>query len=282
MGPVTNFPPTDEREVWHYVPADFWKRFRALLKEKWEYTQADFFADTRNAGIAEKTVRRAATERKITEESLKKLAQKLGFNTDWQSLLVMLGGNPNRSTAISRSGRRPRQEYPPKLSLVAGTDTPQGATYRNLGLWGYLKNVQCIVVTSSPYFRFGFKLLAPGSKFFGDGSIQAQDRNVVVHIGRNNFNRPGHSSPKELFVTAYRNGVRAGPDQRLFEVPKTLHVPVQLSMDDAGMIRLTVRNQCCYSAVVSKEMGEHLLMLAWADHDEFEVTVEGLTVECAE
>ncbi len=66
------------------------------MKEKWEYTQEDFFADTHNAAISEKTLRRAADDGEISEESLKKLAKKLGYEDDWKSLLVALGGDPNR------------------------------------------------------------------------------------------------------------------------------------------------------------------------------------------
>lgn len=161
----------------------------------------------------------------------------------------------------------------PDTMLFTKTVTPQWADYREIDLLGgRLQSLECLLGTSSPYFRFGFKLRTNQGRLFGDGSIQSTlDPNVIVHIGRNNRSR-------DLFFTSYRNGIREAPDKVLCIVPESISVSIVLTIDDMSMLVLSVNDASVYERSVPSELRSSMVMLAWGDHSDFEVKVTNLRV----
>ena len=75
--------------------------------------------------------------------------------------------------------------------------TPQWADYFNIPLAKKLiKRITCQATSISQFYRIGFKLFRIDGKLFGDGSIQSQDNNFVIHLGKNFLS-------DELFITTY-------------------------------------------------------------------------------
>ena len=89
----------------------------------------------------------------------------------------------------------------------ANFSTPQWANYVKIPIErGFLERIRCQVITTSEYYRFGFKLFRKNGKLFGDGSIQSMDNNFVIHYGKNFLSN-------DLFITTYRNGILQRPDK---------------------------------------------------------------------
>lgn len=129
--------------------------------------------------------------------------------------------------------------------------------------------------TRCKYFRFGFKLLANDGKLFGDGSIQSQDANLVVHIGRNNWDRRGIAA-HDVFLTSYRNGVRENRDKKVLESPKSFTASVVLAVDESGVVRFFVDDRCHYQRAVPVEICHRIVMLGWGDQEDFVVKVSDI------
>jgi hypothetical protein len=146
-----------------------------------------------------------------------------------------------------------------KTVLKTNTSNPQWADYRELDLrGGMLRDLSAVLHTSSPYFRFGFKLRTPGARLFGDGGVKSSlDVNVVVHIGRNKFSR-------NLFLTSYRSGIREAPDKALFEVPDSLAVPITVAINDLCLLAVTVNEVIVYERPVPPQIRGGIVMLGWA------------------
>jgi len=159
------------------------------------------------------------------------------------------------------------------VSLTTKRTTPQLATYRELHFnGGRVQSIYCHVSTASDYFRFGFKLLAMNGKLFGDGSIQSQDTNLVIHIGRNMKSR-------EVFLTTYRNGVRESYDKVLFKTETLFMVAsVSISIDQTNQLLFKVRGRTCYECTVLPEICYRAVMLAWGDHSDYTVDVRNLSL----
>ncbi|MCX6926370.1 MAG: hypothetical protein NT154_24655 [Verrucomicrobia bacterium] len=133
-------------------------------------------------------------------------------------------------------------------------------------------------MTEDPYFRFGFKLLALDGKVFGDGSIQSQDANLLVHIARNAWASPGITA-NDLFLTVYQNGKRTKKDARLFPVKPKMKVDVELLINNAFVASFTVNGRSCCEQVVPPEICYRAVMLGWDDHrDDFEIKVSDISV----
>jgi len=162
------------------------------------------------------------------------------------------------------------------VTLFTRKTTPQWADYRELDFrGGLLRSLSCNIKTSSQYFRFGFKLRTNRGRLFGDGSIQSSsDANLIVHIGRDKLSR-------ELFFTSYWNGVREGANQVLRPVSDIASARFELSVDDLSMLSIAVDGVAIGPRSIPPEFCESAVMLAWGDHDEFEVQVRGLIATIA-
>ncbi len=125
--------------------------------------------------------------------------------------------------------------------------------------------------SSSPYFRFGFKLTGRNGSLFGDGSIQTSDNNLVVHVGKN-------KDRQKLFLTVYRNGIRLGEDQDVLDCPDTTTAALQLEVDAHGLLSFTIDDRLVFSTYLLRDGHERLFCLAWGDQDDFEVRFEHVEI----
>jgi hypothetical protein len=158
-------------------------------------------------------------------------------------------------------------------NAAANNTTPQWADYIQVPLKnGLLKRVNCIVSTKSKYYRIGFKLLRVEGKLFGDGSIQSQDNNFVIHVAKN-------FTDKDLFITTYRNGILERPDKYPGIFPKNNSYQCDLYIDSENFLRFSINNQEVYKNLINKEIRYRAYMLAWGDGNKFEIKVKSIKIE---
>lgn len=163
-------------------------------------------------------------------------------------------------------------------------DTPQWTDFREIDLNGdWLRSLSCKIVTESPYFRFGFKLLGFSSpRIFGDGSLKSQDSNLLYHIGRNNWDRPNLGiTAHDIFLSFDVNGLRLEKDRKLFRGERLLTASLELRIDSGYVASLSANGVCCISRVVPPEICRRVVMLAWGDNDDYVVQVHDLSVTTA-
>ncbi len=170
----------------------------------------------------------------------------------------------------------------PSILLTTRKDTPQWTAYQEVDSeGGRLVRVACVLVTSSVYFRFGLKLLTPRGRLFGDGSIQSQDAaNLVIHVGRNSWDRPGITS-RDVFLAAYVNGLRQERDRPLFVARDLITTPLELAIDSSYLASFSVNGSRCYTRIIPPAVCRRAAMLAWGDHDDYSVEILDLTVTTA-
>jgi hypothetical protein len=156
---------------------------------------------------------------------------------------------------------------------------PQWADHWEVPLnGGCLRSFTCAVESSSPYFRFGLKLLTSDGRVFGDAAIVSQDGvSLLIHIGRNNSDRPGMSSG-DVFFTTYRNGFAANRDQKLCASKARLQATVNLSIEDGSAFSFSVNGHCCCRGAIRPEACYRLVMFGWGDREEFEIKVSEVEV----
>ena len=153
------------------------------------------------------------------------------------------------------------------------TSTPQWADYIALPLKnGIIKRLICDVFTKSNYYRFGFKFIRSDGRLFGDGSIQSQDNNFVIHIGKN-------FTDKELFITVYRNGILSDRDKYTDIIPKNNFYKCELYIDAENFIHFFINGAAVYKNFINKEICSRVYMLAWGDGNKFEVKVKNIKIE---
>jgi len=171
----------------------------------------------------------------------------------------------------------------PTTVLSTRKDTPQWTNFREINLKGEcLRCLGCTIVTSSPYFRFGFKLLAWGVRIFGDAAIKSQESNLIVHIGRNNWDRPKLAmSANDIFFTYSVNGIGTENDKRLFTAEPQLTASLALNIDNGYAASFFVNGTCCLTRIIAPEMCRRVVMLAWGDNEEYEVEVRDLSLTTA-
>jgi hypothetical protein len=126
--------------------------------------------------------------------------------------------------------------------------------------------------STSSFFRFGFKLTALRGRIFGDGNIQSNDNNILVHIGRN----PTSSA---LFLTRYRNGVRLGLDEAILDYQDCRELPVELTIDNQYSVSLTIENKLVYETFVDREIKAQVVLLAWGDDHEYEIDFKHIRLQ---
>jgi hypothetical protein len=125
----------------------------------------------------------------------------------------------------------------------------------------------------SPYFRFGFKLTSIRGRIFGDGSIQSNDNNVLVHIGRN-----GRNVDSGVFVTSYRNGVRLDSSRPILDYDDCRPLHLELAIDADCNATLDVEGQQIYETYIDREIKSRLLLLAWGDGNEYDIMFREITL----
>jgi DNA-binding winged helix-turn-helix (wHTH) protein len=136
--------------------------------------------------------------------------------------------------------------------------------------------LRCRVSTKSPYFRFGFKLVALRGALFADTTVQSADPSVVVHIGRNDWDRPSISK-RDIFVTAYQFGRLLDVDKRVGPVPRIVSAPIELRVSGGHELRLLFDGRCCFRHAVTPDICQQVAILAWGDTTDFEVSASDVT-----
>lgn len=154
----------------------------------------------------------------------------------------------------------------PSYVLVAQRMMPQAGHGKELDLkGGRLQSLKCTIETSSPYFRFGLKLMPEGADIHGEVAIQTK-HDFLLHIGRNEENRKGVAASGELFATYYRRGVKeGGEDERLFRTKPNLKAKLEFTIH-SGSITLSVDGRARYETIVEAELCNHAALFAWNDH----------------
>jgi hypothetical protein len=167
------------------------------------------------------------------------------------------------------------------LTLTTQRANPQWADYRDYLVGAACPWVlRCQITTESPYFRFGLKLLSDRGRVFGDGLIQSYDPNMVIHIGRNDWDRPRMGiTAQDIFLTTYMNGIAIEDDTFLFRAEQRLTLPIELLVDETYRASLGVNGQLVSQRIVPPAICGRVSVLAWGDREEFRVDVTDLTIE---
>jgi hypothetical protein len=206
----------------------------------------------------------------MTEQVFADVARGLGYRS--KDLLYALGQGTRAATLVT--------PIPENLSLTTKTNNPQQADFGDYPMPESPWVFKCKVSTDSAYFRFGFKLLAEDAPVFGDGSLQSNDANLIVHIGRNDWTRHKLGiDERDVFVTSYLNGRRIEEqDRRLFRSKPRVIASVELMVDRSYMVQLFVNGEPCFKHVVPPSICRRVAVAAWGDQAEFRVDVSELAV----
>jgi hypothetical protein len=143
---------------------------------------------------------------------------------------------------------------------------PQGASYKAIHIAQIRLPLRLTGVfqSGSPYFRFGFKLIGVRGYPLSPGSVQTEDKNVLIHISKN-------VDSSILFVTNYRNGLRMGPNTELVEYKEPRPLPMQLAIEADFSVTLTIDGNSVYEGYIDVETKGRLLLIAWGDEHKYEI-----------
>lgn len=167
---------------------------------------------------------------------------------------------------------------PRVLSLSTKRTNPQWADFGDYSVPPAPWTLRCRLSTESAYFRFGFKLLGKAARLFGSGSIQSDDPNLVVHVARNYWDRPGITK-RDLFLAAYVNGRRLDVDRKVCRSAKQVTVTLEFTIDRGHQARLLVDGSSYFSQIVPSVICHRVAILAWGDQDEYRVDVTELALK---
>lgn len=175
---------------------------------------------------------------------------------------------------------RPNSQSPPKPSppvLPPPVDcgswhastrigAPQGASYKAIHIAQVRLPLRLTGVfqSASPYFRFGFKLMGVRGYPLSPGSIQTENKNVLIHIGKN-------VDSTTLFLTNYRNGLRMGANTGLVEYKDGRPLPMQLAIEADFSVTLNIDGNSVYEGYVDAETKGQVLLLSWGDEYHYEI-----------
>ena len=156
---------------------------------------------------------------------------------------------------------------------VTRIGAPQGASYKSIHIaHAHLPlRLTGVFQSRSPYFRFGFKLMGVRSHPLSPGSIQTEDKNILVHIGKN-------VDSTALFLTQYRNGLRMGANTPLVEYKDYRPLSMQLAIDADYAVTLSIDGNGVYEGYVDAETKGRLLLLAWGDEHDYEIEFSQITL----
>jgi hypothetical protein len=265
------------------VPVGWWGRLVAFCNKRWKHDHDTPLEIYEFTGISRRTFSNAKRSRRFTEATFATLVQSVGCETP-DELLQVLSPSGGMARLPMRSSSPPSVIKNPKTFVLATKkEMPQWADSRELNLGGgRLEVVKCKIETESPYFRFGFKLLAGNDRVFGDGSIKSQDANLVVHIGRNNWNRPNLGiSAKDIFFTWYLNGVSLESDRKIVSAGRCLSTSVELRISSSYVVTFSISGICLLNRVIHPGICRRVAVLAWGDREEYVVKVSDLSVNPA-
>jgi DNA-binding winged helix-turn-helix (wHTH) protein len=200
---------------------------------------------------------------------------------DGYEFIGTIEGISDTSTALGPSDSidaRLRTDGPVRR-LTPNWDMPQAVSYWEPDLAGQeLKSVSCVIETESPYFRFGFKLMSKDGRTFGD-VIKTSDTNLIVHISRNDWDRPQIGVSKDdLFLTCYLSLRTIVADQKLFSARKRLVARFELKIDAHRNAEIFINGESRYALPVPTEICRRIAIMAWGDNNPFEVVVSNLEV----
>lgn len=150
--------------------------------------------------------------------------------------------------------------------------TPQWTNHKTVLIDRFRHNKVSLTGTfrsDSPYFRFGFKLTSIRGRVFGDGGIQSNDNNIVVHLGRD-------TTGPTVFLTCYRNGVRLEQNQPLLDYQDCRELPIELTVDADYNVTLAVEGHTAYETAIDRWTKSRLLILAWGDEHCYDVTFDAI------
>ena len=147
---------------------------------------------------------------------------------------------------------------------VTKRTSPQWASHRviHIDSFGPTASIRLtgIFQSTSPYIRFGIKLAALRWRIFGDGNIQSNDNNILVHIGRN----PASS---DVFLTSHRNRVRLGLNEAILNYQDCRELPIEPAIDNQDSVSLAIENKLVYETFVDREIKARIVFLASDDHE---------------
>jgi hypothetical protein len=162
-------------------------------------------------------------------------------------------------------------DWKPKVNL----HFPQGADYYAIPLKnGALKRLACNVISSSKYYRFGFKFLLKGGAIFGDTTIKSLDHNLIVHTGRTSIIDIQRS---DLIFCLYTNGVRIIDE--FIDVEYKDNYLCELVIDDESFLQFLINGKIIKNVFISEKIQGRVYMLAWADHNEYDLEIKNIKVE---
>jgi len=209
-------------------------------------------------------------------------------------LAQKLRGDLPRRVAELMITRQPSKTAPRMVSAHQAVETiargdwtgtatqryPQGASYLNLVLAGYpasgsasSRTIRGLFQSSSPYFRFGFKLLPLNGRPFGEGSIQTDGPNLVVHLAKDHERDP-------LSLTIYQNGRRIEPFRKnLFTYAGDSEIEVALTIARDGAVQLHLDGKSVWEGYVSSAIQERTLVLGWGDYFNYEVNFRQICID---
>lgn len=150
---------------------------------------------------------------------------------------------------------------------------PQGASYKQIHI-AHLRlplRLTGAFQSRAAYFRFGFKLMGVRGHPLSPGSVQTEDKNVLVHIGKN-------VDSACLFLTLYRNGLRTGANTLLWEYEDCRPLPMELAIDTDYAVTLSVDGSTVYEGYIDAETKGRLLLLAWGDEHEYQIEFSQITL----
>jgi hypothetical protein len=151
--------------------------------------------------------------------------------------------------------------------------TPQWADFLDLSIDGKLiKQINCLVKTDSPYFRFGFKLFRNEGRLFGDGSIQSLDNNYVLHYAKNFLD-------EEIFFTTYRNGILENRDTYLDILASNNWFAIEIKIDKEDFLHFSINSIEIVKVLINKDIRQKVYMLAWADGNDFKIEVKDIVIQ---
>lgn len=159
-----------------------------------------------------------------------------------------------------------------KWNAKTNCSTPQWTDYFNIPVIGFLKRIKCQVISDSQYYRFGFKLFKIDGKLFGDGSIQSQDNNLVLHLGKNYLS-------DELFITTYSNGILDQRDKYVNINAVGEVLTIELFIDTENFLYFHLNGNEMFKKIINKEILGQIYLLAWGDGNEYQVNVENIEIE---
>jgi hypothetical protein len=255
------------------LPLDWWPRLIQHCNKKWHLDGNEPKVRTeiyKRTSISERTFSYAKEDNKMTVRTFNKLALSLGCHYDDLQCILQSTGLISLSVAI-----------PTELSLITKKINPQWADFNDyIAPENRPWTLRCKIYTESEYFRFGFKLLSKNVPVFGDGSIQSHDESILVHIGRNYWDRPALCMKKEdIFITSYQ-GIRRleEKDRYIFSSSKCFTAELEFIVDSNYKAELRINNQPYFDLVAPPRICQRVAILAWGDQDEFRVDVANLSL----